>query len=342
MSNARISVVAGHAVGGPPVPGTVKPGDTRSRNETLRTMNLSRFDLNLLVVFDALMQERSVTKAGLRVGLSQPAVSHALNKLRHLLQDDLFERGNGGMHPTPRAIALATPVRQTLAQLQAALAPAVFDPATAHRAFNLAVYNYASTMVMAPLAERLRRLAPGVSLHVHTTDELDFYGQLERGEIDLAIGPMRDIPQGFVSTGLMVDTYCGLARADHPLFDAPMTVEAFKALSTIGIGPRKPGSSAIDEALSHHGIAMRATMTVPHLFAASTILRDTDLISLVLRRIATRHAAAYSGLEGLMPFDLPVEIEPVACLMLWHRYTTDQPAQVWLRKQIAECFVEVM
>lgn len=305
-------------------------------------MNLSRFDLNLLVVFDALMQERSVTKVGARIGLSQPAVSHALNKLRYALKDELFERGNGGMRPTPRALALASPVRQTLNQLQAALAPAVFDPATACNAFNVAVYNYASTVVMAPLAERLRRMAPGVSLHVHTTDELDFYGPLETGELDLVIGPLRDVPEGFVTSELVVDSYCGLARKGHPLFDAPITVEALKALPTVGIGPRKPGDSAIDESLSRQGIVLQTTMTVPHLFAASEVLRNTDLVTCVLKRIVTRHAAVYSGLDGLRTFDLPVELAPISCLMVWHRYMNEQPAQVWLRKQIAECFAEVM
>lgn len=308
----------------------------------MQQMNLARFDLNLLVVFDALMQERSVTKVGARIGLSQPAVSHALNKLRHALKDDLFERGNGGMRPTPRAMALAAPVRQTLTQLQAALAPAVFDPATATNAFNLAVCSYASTLVVAPLAERVRRLAPGVSLHVQTCDERDFYGPLETGGLDLVIGPVGDVPEGFQSRELLVDSYCGLARADHPLFAAPMTIERFKTLPSIGIGPRRPGASAIDEALAHHGIDMHAAMTVPHLFAASAVLRHTDLIALVLRRIAIRHADACSGLEGLKPFDLPVDLAPVRCLLVWHRYMAELPAQVWLRRQIAECFAEVM
>lgn len=316
--------------------------EMNSANTNMQQMNLARFDLNLLVVFDALMQERSVTKVGARIGLSQPAVSHALNKLRYALKDELFERSNGGMQPTPRALALATPVRQTLNQLQAALAPAVFDPATAFRAFNITVYNYASTMIMAPLAERVRRFAPGVSLHIHTTDELDFYRPLETGALDLAIGPIRGIPDGFNTSELVVDTYCGLARADHPLFSAPLTLDAFRSLSTIGIGPRKPGSSAVDDALAQHGVEMHAIMTVPHLFAASAVLRRTDLVTLVLRRITTRHAATYSGLEGLRPFDLPVDVAPVPCLMVWHRYMTDQPAQVWLRRQIAECFAEAM
>jgi DNA-binding transcriptional LysR family regulator len=305
-------------------------------------MNLSRFDLNLLVVFDALVQERSVTKVGARIGLSQPAVSHALNKLRHLLKDELFERGEGGMRPTPRALALAGPVRQTLNQLQAALAPQVFDPASATDAFNVAIYNYASTVIMAPLAKRLRSQAPSVSLHMHTTDAIDFFDALETGALDLVIGPVRDIPAGFVTEELVVDTYCGLARDNHPLFNAPMTVDALRRLPCVGIGPRRQATSAVGEALARKGVELHTVMTVQHLFAASEVLRQTDLVSFVLRRVTTRHAAIYSGLDGLRPFELPVVLDPVPCQMIWHRYLTAQPAHGWLRKQIAECFTEAM
>lgn len=305
-------------------------------------MNLSRFDLNLLVVFDALVQERSVTKVGARIGLSQPAVSHALNKLRHLLKDELFERGEGGMRPTPRALALAGPVRQTLNQLQAALAPQVFDPGTATDAFNVAIYNYASTVIMAPLAKRLYSTAPNVSLHMHATDDLDFFDQLETGALDLVIGPVRDIPSGFVTEELVVDTYCGLARDNHPLFNAPITAEVLQALPCVGIGPRRHATSAIGEALARKGIGLHTTMTVQHLFAASEVLRHTDLVTFVMRRVTTRHAAIYSYLDDLRPFELPIALDPVPCQMIWHRYLTAQPAHAWLRRQLAECFSEVM
>ncbi|PLP59067.1 LysR family transcriptional regulator [Mesorhizobium loti] len=305
-------------------------------------MNLSRFDLNLLVVFDALIQERSVTKVGARIGLSQPAVSHALNKLRHLLKDELFERGDGGMRPTPRALALAGPVRQMLSQLQSALVPQVFEPATATDAFNVAIYNYASTMIMAPLAQRLRSAAPSVTLHMHTNDDLGFFDQLETGALDLVIGPVRELPPGFLTEELLVDTYCGLAREDHPLFDAPLTPQVLRSLPCVGIGPRRAAASAVGEALGRKGVELQTVMTVQHLFAASAVLRHTDLVTFVLRRVATRHADIYSGLEGLRPFELPFALEPVPCLMIWHRYLTNQPAHAWLRHQIAECFSETV
>ncbi|HWU63968.1 MAG TPA: LysR family transcriptional regulator [Ensifer sp.] len=308
----------------------------------MRAINLSRFDLNLLVVFDALMKERSVTKVGARIGLSQPAVSHALNKLRHLLKDELFERGEGGMRPTPRALSLAGPVRQMLSQLQAALAPQVFDAMTATDVFNVAVYNYASTVIVAPLAKRLREHAPNVSLHIHSTEELDILEKLETGAIDLVIGPVGNVPSGFVAEELLVDHYCGLARDGHPLFASPLTLEKLSHLPLVGIGVHHPATSALGGLLAERGVEMHTAMTVQHLFAASAVMRDTDLVTFVLRRVAEMHASVYSGLEGLRAFDLPVSLEPIPCLMVWHRFMTNQAAHYWLRDQIAECFRETM
>ena len=124
-------------------------------------MRLGAIDLNLLVVFDAVMQERNVTRAGNRLGLSQPAMSHALARLRHMLKDQLFIRSPGGMVPTPRAEALALPIRQALDGLQHSLAPTQFDPAKATGAFQVAVDNYAAIVLAGPLASRVIKLAPG-------------------------------------------------------------------------------------------------------------------------------------------------------------------------------------
>src|SRR5882757_4962466 len=126
-------------------------------------MNWGAFDLNLLVVFDAVMQERSVTRAGDRLGLSQPAISHALTRLRHMLKDDLFIRSPKGMVPTPRAEQLALPVRTALDGLQRSLEPSQFDPASAQRSFRIAVDNYAALVLAAPLVTRISKAAPAVT-----------------------------------------------------------------------------------------------------------------------------------------------------------------------------------
>ena len=126
-------------------------------------MKLGALDLNLLVVFDAVMQERNVTRAGRRLGLSQPAMSHALTRLRHMLKDDLFIRSPKGMVPTPRAEQLALPVRAALDRLQQSLEPTQFDPSTATRNFRIAVDNYAAVVLVGPLAARITNIAPDVT-----------------------------------------------------------------------------------------------------------------------------------------------------------------------------------
>src|SRR5579859_7050896 len=127
-------------------------------------MNWGAFDLNLLIVFDAVMQERSVTRAGSRIGLSQPAMSHALNRLRYMLKDELFVRTPEGMAPTPRAEILAEPLRNVLSDLQLALEPVTFDPAASDRSFSIAVNNYAAMVLSPPLVAATRAAAPSVRL----------------------------------------------------------------------------------------------------------------------------------------------------------------------------------
>jgi len=134
-------------------------------------MNWGAFDLNLLIVFDAVMQDRSVTRAGSRIGLSQPAMSHALNRLRHMLKDELFVRTPDGMVPTPRAEALAQPLRNALSEMQLALEPAAFDPAAADRRFTLAVNNYAAVVLAPPLVAAVSAAAPAVRLDLRPSGD---------------------------------------------------------------------------------------------------------------------------------------------------------------------------
>src|SRR5258707_521485 len=139
-------------------------------------MNWGAFDLNLLIVFDAVMQERSVTRAGSRIGLSQPAMSHALNRLRYMLKDELFVRTPEGMVPTPRAEALAPPLRNALSEMQLALEPTAFDPASADRRFALAVDNYSAVVLVPPLVAAVAASAPAVRLDMRPPGSLGIAG----------------------------------------------------------------------------------------------------------------------------------------------------------------------
>src|SRR5580658_1572501 len=143
-----------------------------SRHAHMPAVNLNAFDLNLLIVFDAVMQERNVTRAGSRIGLSQPAMSHALNRLRYMLGDELFVRTPDGMAPTPRAEMLAEPLRNALSDLQLALEPATFDPAWSDRSFSIAVNNYGAVVLSPPLAAAVRAVAPNVRLDLRPSGTL--------------------------------------------------------------------------------------------------------------------------------------------------------------------------
>src|SRR5881628_2973880 len=154
----------------------------------MRHMNWRAFDLNLLVVFDGLMQERSVTRAGRRLGMSQPALSHALNRLRYLLKDQLFIRTPKGMVPTPRAQQLALPLRHALAQMEQALEPETFVAAQANRRFSIAINNYAAIVVAAPLVAAVSAAAPVVQLDLRPSGTLDVFDLLDNGGLDIAIG----------------------------------------------------------------------------------------------------------------------------------------------------------
>src|SRR6202051_2415999 len=177
---------------------------------------LGAIDLNLLVVFDAIMRERSVTRAGQRLGLSQPAISHALTRLRHMLKDELFVRSPYGMVPTPRAELLATPIRIALDGLQQSLEPVQFEPAKATTTFRIAVDNYAAIVLVARVAMQVAKEAPGVTLDFRPSGTLNVPELLDRSELHLAIGPPGAHGERFSVRRLLQDQFVVVHRKDHP------------------------------------------------------------------------------------------------------------------------------
>src|SRR5258707_3924853 len=175
-------------------------------------MNWGAFDLNLLIVFDAVMQERSVTRAGSRIGLSQPAMSHALNRLRYMLKDQLFVRTPEGMVPTPRAELLAQPLRNALSEMQLALEPVAFDPAASDRRFTVAVNNYAAVVLAPPLVAAVSAGAPAVHLHLRPSGTLDIVDRPDRGDLDLTIGSMDSPGERFATGPLLEDPFVMVMR----------------------------------------------------------------------------------------------------------------------------------
>ena len=292
-------------------------------------MNLGAFDLNLLIVFDAVMHERSVTRAGSRIGLSQPAMSHALNRLRHMLKDELFVRTPEGMVPTPRAEQLALPVRRALDELQLALEPEIFTAATAERHFTIAVNNYAAVVLAAPIIAECRMLAPHIRLSLVPSGTLDLAGLLERGELDLAISAMDAPAERFAAQTLVEDRYVAVVRRGHKAARRKLTLAAFADLPQLAISSSGEDVRFIDEALALHGRSRPAALATPYL-SAGPVLVQSDMVAVLGCQIAQEFRRAYP----IEIMELPFEAPKLRSVMLWHRRLDNQPAHRWLRQTI--------
>src|SRR4051794_32895481 len=232
-------------------------------------MNWGAFDLNLLIVFDAVMQERSVTRAGGRIGLSQPAVSHALGRLRHMLKDELFIRTPEGMMPTPRAEQLADPLRRALNDMQLALEPETFVPAQAARQFVVAVNNYAAVVLASPLLTAVTDAAPGIQLDLRPSGLRDMLALLDRGELDVAIGTFDDVGERFAGAPLLEDSFVVAMRPDHPAARRELTPQALAGLSYLEISSSGEDTGFVDDWLGTRGLTRSITHRAPRLAAAA-------------------------------------------------------------------------
>jgi len=295
-------------------------------------MNLAAIDLNLLVIFDALIEERNVTRAGKRVGLTQPAVSNALARLRHLVKDDLFLRGPKGMRPTPRALELAGPVRQALTQVEQALEPMAFDPATTTHTFRLAMADYAASLILPPLAHRLEREAPAVDVRTRYSDNVNAPGLLDRNEIDFAVGYHTDWPERFDGQVLFTETYVCVMRRGHPLARERITLEEFANARHLLISVTGEPPGFVDRLLARRGLKRRIAMTANQFLVAPLIIQSSDMIV----TLAVRTAERFAKVNNLHIVPVPLERDPIDLTLLWHKELSRHPAHEWMRNLLIE------
>jgi DNA-binding transcriptional LysR family regulator len=292
--------------------------------------NLRALDLKLLVVFDAILRERSVVRAAERVHLSQPATSHALNRLRQRLGDQLFVRTPQGMAPTPRAEQLAGPVRRALDDLQMVLEPDSFSPATAHRRFVVAVNNYAAVVLASRLVARCRAAAPNVQLALRPSGTFDLAARLDAGEVDLAITAARAPAERFAEEVLIEDRYVAVLRRDHPAGRGGMGPAAFAAQPQLIVSSSGEDIGFIASGMAARGLTMTVGAEAPYV-SAGQILAQSDMVAVLGARIAAEFRRAYPVDIRELPFEAP----SLASVMVWHRRMDDQPAHRWLRGLIA-------
>jgi DNA-binding transcriptional LysR family regulator len=293
-------------------------------------MRLGAIDLNLLVVFDALMQDRSVTRAGKRLGLSQSAVSHALTRLRHMLGNDLFVRTPKGMVPTPRAEELAPSVRTALGNLQRSLERDHFTPETATDVFRIAVDNYSAAVMVAPMVERVARLAPKVRLHIRPSGTLDLEDMLDRHELDLAIGCLAAPAKRFSYEQVTEDKFVVMLNKSHPALKAgKLSLKAFARLQHVQVSSDSLNTSFIDEALARRGLQRDIAVISPFL-STVRIVGNCNMVSVFPGRVA----AEMASFRPLAVLPLPIPSPTLEWGMIWPRWLDHQPAHVWLRKNI--------
>ncbi len=292
-------------------------------------MRLRNLDLNLLLVFDAVLRERSVVRAADSLAISQPAVSHALNRLRHALKDKLFIRTPAGMSPTPRAEQLALPVRKALNDLQLAVEGDTFDPTTADRRFTIAVNNYAAVVAVGPVLAAVRAQAPAVRLSLVPSGTLNLTDRLDRGELDLVLSGRAIDGERFASQQLIEDRFVAVLRSGHPALRKRLTTASFAELQHLGISSSGENLEFVDAFLKAQKNARFVASDVPYL-SAGAVLVQSNLVAILGRKLAMEFRRAYPIEIRELPFEAPV----LHSVMSWHRRFDDVPAHRWLRSTI--------
>ncbi|WNG36956.1 LysR family transcriptional regulator [Archangium violaceum] len=295
---------------------------------------LAEVDLNLLVTLDALLTERHVTRAARRLGLTQPAASHALARLREMFGDPLLVRGPGGvLHPTPRAEALAPAVHRALAELVTAVRePAAFDPATARRTFWLAANDYVELILLPRLVAHLSRIAPGIDLRVTTVIPESMLAAMAGGKLDMVLSPPRpEYVASCYQRALFDERFTCVVRDGHPAAARRLTLARFCELDHLQIAPRGTPGGFVDDALAALGRTRRVAVTVPHFLVAPHVVASTELIL----TLPSRMAEPFVQPLGLVVLPPPLEIAGFSMHMFWHERTHYDPGHRWFREQIA-------
>ena len=312
-------------------------------------LNFRNLDLNLLRVFDVVMAERSLTRAGRRLALTQPAISNALRRLRDTLHDELLTRQGQVLVPTPRAEALWPVIRTALQQLEQSLAPSGFEPSTDQSTFILTMADATASELMPGLSSWLETQAPGVSLRVVPLTTRDPRRLLRAETADLAVGHFPAVLADLTAraqSGEGVDfrhqrlfdgEYVCVMRRNHPLAREPLTLDAFCEARHLLVSFSGRPYGFVDEALSALGRRRRVVLTVNEFFTAAQVVAQTDLLT-----ILPRHFIASTGIAGQLAWrKLPLEMPVVHVDMLWHRRHQNRLAHEWLRHQVAQAARDV-
>jgi DNA-binding transcriptional LysR family regulator len=312
----------------------------------MNSMHLASLDLNLLRVFDVLLEERSVTRAGARLGITPSAVSHALSRLRYHLGDELFRRDAQGMQPTRRALEIGPSLHAALGQLQSALTPADFEPAVSDHRFSVVAGAYACAVLIPAVVARLQAQAPGVLLQI-AENTPSLVEQLDSGQVDFVIAGFEIAPERFARERLMTEALTWVVRAGHPLVAGPASLEGLVSTPHVVVAGRREAMGrpaaislrsswedlgAFETALARQGLTRRIGVVAPDTFSAMAIVARSEMAALIPRRLALM--SAESGRLALI--DPPYETPPVDVTMLYRKDRLAETPIAWMRELMSE------
>lgn len=292
-------------------------------------------ELNLLVIFDAIMTEKSITRTAERLSMTQPAISNAVARMRAAWKDDLFVKDGRNIQPTTYAKNLWDQIRDPLHNLNQAIEPDVFDPQTAKRTFRIAVSDIVVDTVWLDLRRYFEAHAPGINLHAVPYTITNAQQVLDDAEVDLVMGETIPVPESIRSTHLLDICHVCAMRKDHPLAKPDLTIEEFASADHLLVSLSGDSYGATDRALHQLGMTRRVAVTVNHFASAAPLLIDSDLVAILPAAATYKHVA--SG--KLSVTHSPVEIPRGSVSMWWHKRQDEDAGLQWLRDHIQEKFV---
>jgi DNA-binding transcriptional LysR family regulator len=296
-------------------------------------MQLSQIDLNLFTVFDAIYREGGITPASKRLHLSQPAVSHALGRLRELLNDPLFERHGNQMIPTPRARALAATIRNSLGSLEQTLQHvAQFDPATSRRSFTIAMRDAHEPTFMPAMLAILEKEAPGIDIASVRIERRDLEDDLQSGELDLAVDMALPVSADIRRHRLEAEPLVVLARPDHPVVQGKLDLEMYLSLDHVLVTGRRRGGGHEDAALRQLNVTRHIRVRCQQHLAANQAVRHSNLLVTMPRHYAEKVNRDVGN--QVLPF--PVDIPVLEVFLYWHANVDEDPAHRWFREWVVK------
>ncbi len=292
---------------------------------------MTDIDLNLLRAFEALASERSVTRAATRLGISQPAMSHALNRLRTQLNDPLLVRSSQGLQLSHRAAELLPQIQQALGSIAQALQPTQVTPDTLARTFTMGMADYAELLAVPHITRTLEREAPKASLVCRQSSNPELVHSLEQGTLDLWLGVSPPALSTLYSQKLLTDDFVCAIRHGHPLAGRRLSAKQFAAMRHLQIAPGNTPGGPLDNALAAQGLTRHVAVRVPHFLVAPHLVAQSDMVLTAPRRLLE----VYARTLRLRLFSCPVPVPGFTLLQVWHQRVHQDPQHRWFRERVA-------